>query len=124
MIFFAKSYKPKLLKFAVLSVFVFNNKNIIRNIVDQKLHAYAGQADRASHEVQRWITSSLGRSWCESHSYRQAVMLMALSYLQGDYAREQRLEAWLIGENINISELKDDGVYEQMSRSNGFTMLR
>lgn len=102
----------------------FGIGNIIRNIVDQKLHAYAGQADRASHEVQRWITSSLGRSWCESHSYRQAVMLMALSYLQGDYAREQRLEAWLIGENINISELKDDGVYEQMSRSNGFTMLR
>ena len=51
-------------------------------------------------------------------------MLMALSYLQGDFAREQRIEAWLIGENINISELKDDGIYEQMSRSNGFTMLR
>ena len=102
----------------------FGIGNIIRNIVDQKLHQFDAHADRATIEVQRWITSSLGRAWCESHSYRQAVMLMALAYLQGDYAREQHLDAWRIGENINVSELKADGVNEQMSRANGFTMLR
>ena len=99
----------------------FGITNIIRHVVDEKLRALG---DRAQNDVQKWITSTIGRAWCESHSYRQAVTLLALAYLQGDYAKEQRLEAWLIGEAISPAELKDDGIYEQMTKANGFTMLR
>ncbi len=78
----------------------------------------------AQKEVERWLRRTVGRTPCESVSYRKAVVEFCLAWLQEDYEREERLEAWLRGEPVPRGEVRDYGVYEQMSRANGFLMLR
>ena len=97
--------------------------NIIRHVIDDKLEEAKKSADPQA-EVTKWLMSKVSRTWCESHSCRQAIIQLALSCLQNNYNREQMLEAWLLGENITASELKECGVYEQISKANGFTMMR
>lgn len=99
--------------------------NVVRRVIDDKLQkaADAHVADPAA-DVTRWIMTKLSRVWCESHSCRQAIAQLALACLQNNYQREQILEAWLLGENIASPELKECGVYEQISKANGFTMMR
>ena len=96
--------------------------NVIRRVIDSKLEEATGSDPQA--EVTRWIMTKLSRAWCESHSCRQAIVQFALACLQNNYNREQMLEAWLLGENITVPELKECGVYEQISKANGFTMMR
>ena len=96
--------------------------NVVRRVIDDKLSA-AGQSDPQG-EVMKWIMTKLSRSWCESHSCRQAIVQLAIACLKNDYEREQMLEAWLLGENITSAGLRDCGVFEQISRANGFTMMR
>ncbi|MGM0578247.1 MAG: BREX system ATP-binding domain-containing protein [Myxococcota bacterium] len=78
----------------------------------------------ARQEVSRWLERTVGRAPCESHSFRQAVSQLGLAYLRDDSGTEQRLDAWLAGEPVPPKELRDVGVYEQLGRANGFTMLR
>ena len=99
--------------------------NVVRHVVDKRLEEAAASSRQPQSDVAQWITTKLMRVWCESHSCRQAVAHLALACLQNDYHREQMLEAWLLGENVtNTVELRDCGVYEQITRSNGFTMMR
>ncbi|MCL2325256.1 MAG: ATP-binding protein [Proteobacteria bacterium] len=98
--------------------------NLVRKVVDERLKPSQGSPEQARAEVLHWINHTLARAWCESHSYRQAIAGLANAYLMADFRREQRIEAWLLGESIQNSELKDDGIYDQLARSNGFTMLR
>ncbi len=99
--------------------------NIIRKVIDKKLDEAAQQngADPKG-AVTAWMTRTLARAWCESHSCRRAVVEFAQAYLKNDFNLEQILEAWLLGENIAVPELKTCGVYEQITKSNGFTMMR
>lgn len=99
--------------------------NVVRRVIDDKLQKTvdAHVADPTA-EVTKWIMTKLSRVWCESHSCRQAIAQLALACLQNNYQREQILEAWLLGENIVSPELKECGVYEQISKANGFTMMR
>jgi hypothetical protein len=78
----------------------------------------------ARRDVEDWLQDEVRRSSCESASYRNAVVEFALGWLQDDIDRTMRLEAWLTGESVPTSQVRDWGVYEQMSRSNGFLMLR
>ncbi|MFP4599791.1 MAG: BREX system ATP-binding domain-containing protein [Persicimonas sp.] len=78
----------------------------------------------AEREVERWLRGEVARTVCESASYRKAVVEFALGWLEEDYERVEHLEAWLIGEPIPRSKVRDYGVYEEMSRANGFLMLR
>ena len=96
--------------------------NIIRRVIDQKLEQ--STSSDPLEEVRKWIQIKLSRAWCESHSCRQAIVQFAIASLDNDFRAEQILEAWLLGENIVIPELKNYGVYEQISKSNGFTMMR
>jgi hypothetical protein len=106
--------------------------DVVRDSVDdavgeaEKRLAERGAEAReaARRAVGEWLTATVGRAPCESHSYRQAVVGLARAYLEGDREREHRLEAWLSGEPVPPSELRDAGVYETLDRSNGFTMLR
>ncbi len=79
---------------------------------------------RARDEVARWLDKTVARAPCESHSFRQAVVGLGLAWLRGDTALERRLEAWLLGEPVPPGELREAGVYEQLGKANGFTMLR
>lgn len=104
--------------------------DMIRNVVDDALDKVTsadggedgGSTPKAS--VERWLTHTVSRAPCESHSYRQAVVGLALAYLNDDLRLEQRLEAWLLGEPVPPAELREAGVYETLDRSNGFAMLR
>ncbi len=92
---------------------------LIRDVVDDKV-AEAGSA----REVEQWLRSVVGRAPCESHSFRQAVVALGLAHLWDDVHKAPRLEAWLLGEPVPPGELREAGVYEQLGRANGFTMLR
>ncbi len=105
---------------------------LLRNLVDRHVQRVQATAPnpgpkaklQAHQEVEAWLTRTVGRAWCESHSFRQAITHFALAYLRDDIQAEQKLEAWLLGENIAVAQLRDFGVYEQMGRANAFTMLR
>ena len=98
--------------------------NVIRHVLENKLDEASRKSADPQADVTRWLMTKVSRAWCESHSCRQAIVQLALACLQNNYEREQMLEAWLLGENITASELKDCGVYEQISKANGFTMMR
>ncbi|MBA2660651.1 MAG: DUF2791 family P-loop domain-containing protein [Bradymonadaceae bacterium] len=105
--------------------------DMLRNVVDDRIDTAlatgdASEADlaRAKKAVDHWLQTTVGRTSCESHSFRQAVVGFSRAYLDQDYEREQLLEAWLLGEPVPQGELKEFGVYEQLGKSNGFTMLR
>ena len=87
----------------------------------------AGVSDptsQARREVARWLERTVGRAACESHSFREAVVAFCLAYVEGARARARTIEAWLLGEQVPLSEMRALGVYEQLDRANGFTMLR
>lgn len=97
--------------------------NLIRKVIDKKLDE-AQEAGRPQLDTENWVKRQLGRAWCESHSYRQAVVQLALAYLEGDFSKEQSIEAWLLGEAVQNTELKEYGIYDSLTKANGFTMLR
>lgn len=98
--------------------------NIVRRVIDHKLDQAAEKSADPRAEVTHWVMSKLSRAWCESHSCRQAIVNLALACLKNEYEKEQLLEAWLLGESVSASELKEYGVYEQITKANGFTMMR
>ena len=98
--------------------------NVVRRVIDLKLEEFSDKGMDAQAEVTKWLLNKVSRTWCESHSCRQAIVQLALACLQNNYNREQMLEAWLLGENITTPDLRECGVYEQITKSNGFTMMR
>jgi len=79
--------------------------------------------DEASRDIGRWL-ADVEAAPCESLSYRRAVVSYLRACIDEDRRAQQKLEAWLAAEPIPVSELRDQGVYETMSRKNGFLMLR
>lgn len=101
--------------------------DLLRSHLDDqldRLRAEGSDDAAAQREVERWLERTVGRAPCESHSYRSAVVELGLAWIRGDRARERLAEAWLLGEAVPPKALRDLGIYEQLDRSNGFTMLR
>lgn len=107
--------------------------DLLRDLVDRRVEEveadYRAQGAQrpdvdARRSVARWLQRDVARTPCESVSYRKAIVEFALGWLEEDYERVGRLEAWLRGEPVPRGEVRDWGVYEEMSRSNGFLMLR
>jgi hypothetical protein len=107
--------------------------DLLRDLVDRRvdestadLRAQGVERPKieAHENVSKWLHREVARTPCESVSYRKAVVEFALGWLNEDYERVGRLEAWLRGEPVPRGEVRDYGVYEEMSRSNGFLMLR
>lgn len=107
--------------------------DLLRDLVDRRVDEYEsdlraqGEANahaEARRQVGRWLRREVARTPCESVSYRKAVVEFALGWLEEDYERCDRLEAWLRGEPVPRGEVRDWGVYEEMKRANGFLMLR
>ena len=118
---------------AVLTAPSYGLADLIRDHVDDQLEqaevtlAASGEADpavAAKAQVRRWLERTVGRAPCESHSYRQAVVALGLAYLDRDDELERALAAWLSGEPVPPAQVRPAGVYEQLGRANGFTMLR
>ena len=107
--------------------------DVLRSHLDDRLAeargqlAQAGASDpqaAARQAALEWLDNTVGRAPCESHSYRQAIVALGRAYLEGDRAAERVLEAWILGEPVPMGELRPHGVYEALSKANGFTMLR
>lgn len=117
----------------VMSAPSYGLADLIRDRIDDQLQAaQVSAAERgvtdpqkqAGQEVRQWLKRTVGRAPCESHSYRQAIVALATAYLDGDDTLEQALAAWLSGEPVPSAAVRAAGVYEQLNRANGFTMLR
>ncbi len=107
--------------------------DMLRDLVDREVQQHARRlreegeqrpGEEAKHLVRRWLQREVGRTPCESVSFRKAVIEFCLAWLDEDFEKEGRLEAWLRGEPVPKKEVRDWGVYEKMSRANGFLMLR
>ncbi|WP_230470224.1 BREX system ATP-binding domain-containing protein [Lujinxingia vulgaris] len=103
--------------------------DLLRNLMDDRVDAAlqtpsVPDVDAAREAVLGWLRTTVARAACESHSYRRAIVEFAAAFLEGRFEDEQRLEAWLTGESIPASELRELGVYEDIGKSNGFIMLR
>lgn len=107
--------------------------DLLRDLVDRRVEQFEDDLRAQGHQrahlearrqVERWVQRHIARVSCESVSYRKAVVEFMLGWLDEDYERIQRLEAWLRGEPVPRAEVRDWGIYEEMSRANGFLMLR
>lgn len=107
--------------------------DLLRDMIDQRVADHTEDLRAQGHErpqiearyqVERWVQRHVGLAPCESVSFRKAVTEFALGWLNEDWTRVERLEAWLRGEPIPRGEVREWGVYEEMSRANGFLMLR
>jgi hypothetical protein len=103
---------------------------LLRRTVDRRLAALEEELatnadpDAAPRACRSWLRRQVGRAACESNSFRRAVVEFCLAWLERDFEKEQKLEAWLRAEPIPRADVREWGVYETMSRKNGFLMLR
>jgi hypothetical protein len=105
--------------------------DLLRNLVDDKIDELldnpdsgVDDRDEACESVDQWLSRTVARTSCESHSFRSAVVNFCKNYLEGNFDAEQKIGAWLLGEPIPKKEVRDFGIYEKLDKSNGFTMLR
>ncbi|MFA5625677.1 MAG: BREX system ATP-binding domain-containing protein [Bradymonadales bacterium] len=99
--------------------------NVVRLVIEAQRDSLEEKGEsNVKQALEAWLRKNVARAWCESHSYRLAIVQLALAYLCENYEVEQAMEAWLLGENINSPILREHGVYDQLAKSNGFTMLR
>lgn len=105
--------------------------DLLRNLVDDKIDELldnpdsgVDDRDEACESVDQWLSRTVARTSCESHSFRSAVVNFCKHYLEGNFDAEQKIGAWLLGEPIPKKEVRDFGIYEKLDKSNGFTMLR
>jgi hypothetical protein len=92
--------------------------DIIRRRIEDKV------ASDGKEETRKWIDTALGRAPISRHSFRDAAVGVARAVLDGDEPTARRLGAWLRGEDIALTEVKANNIYEVPSNENGFGMFR
>jgi hypothetical protein len=71
-----------------------------------------------------WITQQVRRVPADSHSYRMAVARFLLAVLDEEADAEEILAAYLRGEEVAPSELREFGIREEIKRHTAFRFLR
>jgi len=61
---------------------------------------------------------------CESHSFRQAVVAYLRAEIEDDEQTSATVGAWLSGEPVTGRLVREHGIFESMTRSTAFAMLR
>ncbi|HJN76224.1 MAG TPA: BREX system ATP-binding domain-containing protein [Myxococcota bacterium] len=74
--------------------------------------------------TRRWIDGTLRRHPIDSRSYRAAVVAFLRANLDGDSETEDLVASWLHGERVTRREVSHLGIREEITRVNGFRMLR
>lgn len=94
--------------------------------IDELLRAAAEEraASAPAATVREWIVGQVRRVPADSHSYRMAVARFLLSLLDGETDAEDILAAYLRGEAVPASDLKEFGVREEIQRHTAFRFLR
>ncbi len=93
-------------------------ENALRVALDERLEALGEEGTRL------WIDLELRKHPVDAPSFRSAVRALFLAMLDQDSDREELAAAWLRGEAVGPAEVRDLGIREAMTRTNGFRMLR
>lgn len=93
-------------------------ENALRVALDERLEALGPEG------VRLWIDLELRKHPVDAPSFRAAVRALLLAMLDGDADREELAAAWLRGEAVGPNEVRELGIREAMTRTNGFRMLR
>jgi hypothetical protein len=91
---------------------------LLRSALEEKTAASPPEA------VRGWVLQQVRRVPADSHSYRMAVARFLLAILDGETDAEDILAAYLRGEAVAASDLKDFGVREEIQRHTAFRFLR
>lgn len=102
---------------------------LVRRTIDERLEDAGDEHPDPSGSELRWtlqrdLRRTLRRAPCESPSFRSAICSLVDAILGEDDRNERLIEAWLLGESVPLSDLRSLGINEQITRTNGFTMLR
>ncbi len=71
-----------------------------------------------------YLKRTLRRASCECPSYRQAIVTFIRAEVSGDENTATTVGAWLNGEAVTPAMVREFGIFETMTRSNAFAMLR
>lgn len=92
--------------------------DILRDVADDR------KASLGDGDFKRWIQQTALRVAVDSHSFRRAAAEFMRAYAFGDDQKEAVLEAWLRGDSVNRSDVREIGIFETIEKGNAFTMLR
>ncbi len=81
-------------------------------------------AENGAPAALEFLKRTVRRTPCESHSYRQAVVSFLKAEVTGDDTATAVLGAWLAGEPVGSSAVREYGVFETMNRQSAFAMMR
>lgn len=92
--------------------------DLIRDLVEARRDEHGDRAVRA------WLYRTVRNLPVESPSLRNAIAEYGLACLDDDLRRQDVLAAWMLGEEVPPSAHRDAGVFESITKSNAFAMLR
>jgi hypothetical protein len=91
--------------------------DILRDVADDR-------KNELGDDFKKWISQTALRVAVDSHSLRRAAAEFMRAYAYGDDHKEAVLEAWLRGDPVNKSDVRELGIFEGIEKGNAFTMLR
>lgn len=91
---------------------------VLRMVLDSKVRAHGDAA------VREWLRSELALARIESASIRRAAECFLLAILDGDDDAADRMRAYLLGEDVAMSELSQHRVREALDKKQAFRFLR
>ncbi|MCA8968925.1 MAG: DUF2791 family P-loop domain-containing protein [Planctomycetes bacterium] len=91
---------------------------VLEDLLDKKRKKLGDEATRV------WIKEEVRRIPCDNAAFREAVTGYLMSLLDDDEDKRQVLAAWLLGQEVPPSKHREFGVYETVSESNAFPLLR
>lgn len=91
---------------------------VLEDLLDKKRGELGDDAMRI------WLNEEVRRLPCDNAAFREAVTGYLTALLDGDEERRQVLAAWLLGQEVPPSKHREYGVYESVSESNAFPLLR
>jgi len=92
--------------------------DILRDVADDRRNTLGDQ------DFKRWISQTAMRVAVDSHSFRRAAAEFMRAYSFGDDQKEAVLEAWLRGDPVTRTDVRELGIFETIEKGNAFTMLR
>ncbi|MFN3199419.1 MAG: BREX system ATP-binding domain-containing protein [Bradymonadia bacterium] len=92
--------------------------DLLRDLVEARRDEHGDRAVRA------WLYRTVRNLPVESPSLRNAISEYGLAVLDDDLRKQDVLAAWLLGEEVPPSSHREVGVFESITKSNAFAMLR
>ncbi|MFQ5506630.1 MAG: BREX system ATP-binding domain-containing protein [Planctomycetota bacterium] len=91
---------------------------LIEDLLDRRVKELGEEAVRV------WIREELRRLPSDNAAFREALSEYLMAIVDGNEERRRVLGAWLLGQELPPSLHRECGVYESISESNAFPLLR